>query len=78
MRDSGFVIEVDLPVLESGDEVYTKKKAILVFNGSVPYALTEINGKLFLFEIDREVMRYGVRVVGGINADSAMDTLVND
>ena len=78
MRDSGLVIEVDLPILVDGDEVYQKKRAILVFNGSVPYALTEINGKLFLFEIDREVLRYGVNVTGGTNAHSALETLASE
>ena len=75
MRDSGLIIEVDIPVFDSNDELYTKYNAALVFNGSVPYALFERNGQLMMAEIEREVMRCGVRIVGGRYIQSLKEAL---
>lgn len=75
VRDSGLIIEVDLPVFDGGDELYTKHSAALVFNGSVPYALFERNGQLMMAEIEREVMRCGVKVIGGKHLHSLKEAL---
>jgi len=76
MRDSGLIIEVDLPEMYNGDELFVKRRAVLLFNGSVPYALFELEGRVTLKEIDREVMRYGVTVLGGAHYEHALETLM--
>ena len=76
MRDSGLIIEVDLPDIYNGDEMFVKKRALLLFNGSCPYAMFEEEGRVVLQEIEREVMRYGVTVIGGAHYEDALNALM--
>jgi len=74
MRDSGLVIEIELPLLtEQGDEEYITKRVMLFFNGATPYAMYNDNGRVILHQIDRELLRYGVTVVGGPQYDNALE-----
>lgn len=76
MRDSGLIIEVDLPEIYNGDELFVKRRVMLLFNGSTPYAMYDRNGSMTLQAIDREVIRYGVTVVGGTHYDHAVEALM--
>lgn len=76
MRDSGLIVEVDLPDIYNGDELFVKRRAALLFSGSTPYALFENEGRVVIQEIEREVMRYGITVIGGTHYEDALNTLM--
>lgn len=75
MRDSGLIIEVELPELYEADEQYVKRRVMLLFNGATPYAMYQREGKVVLQAIDREVIRYGVEVVDGAQYQNVLETL---
>jgi len=75
MRDSGLIIEVELPELYEADEQYVKRRVMLLFNGATPYAMYHREGKVVLQAIDREVIRYGVEVVDGAQYQNVLETL---
>jgi hypothetical protein len=78
LRDTGFIIEVDLPTFEQGDELFTRRRALLLMNGTTPYALSEHEGEHTLYLIDKEVLRCGVTVVGGHALPQAREALMED
>lgn len=65
MRNSGLIVELQLSSFDEGVEELAPMRALLLFNGSVPYALSIDKDGGTLFALDMATLRHGVRVVGG-------------
>lgn len=75
MRHSGLIIELFVPTHEEGVEELAPRRASLMFNGTLPYALCHDNGHVTLFALDPSLLRAGVRVVGGTALEEALTIL---